>query len=308
GERLWEKQLHKGGFMHTHKKNSHASPTPAWDGKRVFVVFMVDDGIFVSAVDKAGNIKWQTKAGSFSSKHGYGSSPVLYKSLVIVNGDNHGSGFLTALDRESGEVIWSIKRTDNTSFATPLVARIDGKDQLLLSGLYEVCSYDPADGSLRWKSEGPARTTANAVGWHKDLVFASGGYPEKNLMAIRADGSGDVVWQTGIKSYVPSPLVVDDRLLVVQDSAVVRCYEPESGEELWSQRVGSGGYSASPTAVGDVVYLPDEEGTVHVFRVGDSFEKIAENKMDGEGMASPAICGGRIYIRTSSHLYCIGKP
>ena len=227
--------------MHTHKKNSHASPTPAWDGNYVFVVFMVDDGIVVTALDKKGEIQWQKKAGPFDSKHGYGSSPLLYKSLVIVNGDNQGSGFVTALDRKTGDIVWRIDRTDNSSFASPVVAHLEGRDQLLLSGHNQVCSYDPANGKLLWKSEGPAATTANTLGWHQGLVFASGGWPEQNLMAIRADGSGEIVWQKGIKAYVPSPLIIDGRLIVTQDANIVRCYDPKTGNELWTKRLGRKG-------------------------------------------------------------------
>lgn len=305
GNLLWDKTIHQETFMHTHKKNSHASATPAWDGKRVFVVFMIKDGIFVTALDREGNLIWQTRAGDFDSKHGYGSSPLLYKSLVIVNGDNQGDGFLAALDRETGDIIWRVERTDNSSFATPVVAQLDGVDQLLLSGHNAICSYDPANGTLRWKSEGPAATTANTMLWHRGLVFASGGWPEHNLMAVHADGSGKIAWQKGIKAYVPSPVIINDKLLIVQDANIVRLFDPESGDELWKQRLGRRGYSASPTVVGDVVFLPDETGEVHVFRAGQKFEKIATNSLEGDGMASPIICGDKIFLRTTSHLYCI---
>jgi hypothetical protein len=307
GKNLWEKTIHAGRFMHTHKKNSHASATPAWDGRFIFVIFMVDNGIFVTALDKDGTIQWKKKAGPFDSKHGYGSSPVLYRSMIIINGDNQGSGFLTAMDRETGEMVWRIDRTDNSSFCTPIVTQIDGVDQLLLSGHNEVSSYNPANGQLRWKSRGPAATTANTIGWHQGVVFASGGWPEQNLMAVRADGSGEIVWEKGIKAYVPSPLVINDRLIVTQDANIVRCYDPQTGKELWVERLGRRGYSASPTAVGEIVYLPDETGNVHVFRAGDKFEAIASNKLPGDGMASPVICDSRIYLRTSSHLYCIAE-
>jgi hypothetical protein len=307
GDMLWEKEIHRGPFMHMHKKNSQASATPAWDGKLVFVVFMIEEGIFVTALDREGNIAWQTRAGDFDSKHGYGSSPFLYKSLVIVNGDNQGTGFLAAIDRATGEVIWRIDRKNNSSFATPVVANIGGVDQLLLSGHNAVHSYDPENGRLRWKSEGPAATTANTLLSYQGLVFASGGWPEHNLMAVRADGSGEIVWKKGIKSYVPSPVIINNRLLVVQDANIIRLFDPESGEELWKERLGRRGYSASPTVVGDVVYLPDETGEVHVFRVGEKFERISSNKLEGDGMASPVICGDKIFLRTANHLYCIGE-
>ena len=307
GNPLWNKEIHRGPFMHMHKKNSQASATPAWDGSHVFVAFMIDEGIYVTALDRDGSIVWQTRAGNFDSKHGYGSSPVLYKSLVIVNGDNQGTGFLAALDRDTGNIIWKVDRKNNSSFGTPVVATIDGVDQLLLSGHNTVCSYNPESGDLRWQSEGPAATTANTMLWYKGLVFASGGWPEHNLMAVRADGSGEIAWQKGIRSYVPSPVLIGDRLLVVQDANIIRLFDPESGKEFWKERLGRRGYSASPTVVGDVAYLPDETGEVHVFRAGDTFEKISSNKLEGDGMASPVICVEKIFLRTSTHLYCIGQ-
>ena len=154
------------------------------------MVFLVQNSVYVSAFDREGKLLWQTRAGEFDSKHGYGSSPLLYKSLVIINGDNQGEGFLTALDRETGDIVWRVDRTDNSSFATPIVAHLDGVDQLLLSGHNAISSYDPANGNLRWSSEGPAATTANTMLWHRGLVFASGGWPEHNLMAVHADGTG----------------------------------------------------------------------------------------------------------------------
>ena len=125
-------------------------------------------------------------------------------------------------------------------------------------------------------------------------------------MAVHADGSGEIAWQKGIKAYVPSPVIVNNRLLIVQDGNIVRLFDPKTGDELWKERLGRRGYSASPTVVGDIVFLPDETGVVHVFRAGETFENISSNTLEGNGMASPIICGDRIFLRTSSHLYCVG--
>ena len=114
GDEKWIKTLHQGAFMHTHGKNSQASATPASDGERVFTAFMFDNGIQVSAVNLAGDILWQQKAGGFQSRHGFGSSLSIYKSLVIAAGDNPGSGFITALDRETGEIVWRISRVNES--------------------------------------------------------------------------------------------------------------------------------------------------------------------------------------------------
>ncbi len=306
GEPLWARELHHGGFMHTHQKNSHASPTPACDGQRVFTVFIVQNALRVSAVDLDGKIVWQTEAGPFNSQHGYGSSPVLFESLVIVSGDNRGPGFLAALHRETGEIVWRVQRGNSPSYSTPIIAHVAGKHQLLLSGQNHVTSYDPATGDVLWETDGPAATMANTMAWNEEFVFASGGYPQNGVVAIRAD-SGDIVWQNTERGYVPSPLALGDRLLVVQDTGIAHCLDAKTGKSLWKQRLG-GNFSASPTLAGEYVYVPDEAGKTIVFKVNPKFEKVAENDLGDGGFASPVICGGQLFLRTSRYLYCIAEP
>ena len=311
GEQKWNTELHQGGWPRVHAKNSHASPTPACDGERVFAVFTHDDAIWVSAVDLEGKLVWQTEAGPFEATHGYGSSPVIYQDFLIVMSDNSNGGFVAALNRKSGEIIWRIRRARDDSYASPVIAHVAGKDQLLISGQSLVVSYNPLTGEEYWQCRGPARTTANTMAFKGDVVYASGGYPEKSVMAIRADGSGDVsgthiLWEDSFKLYVPSPLVVEDRLLAMGDGGVAQCYSLKDGKVLWKERLG-GGFSASPVLVGDVVYSPDERGKLHVFRATEKkLEKIASNQLRG-GMATPVILEGQIFLRTESHLYCIGN-
>ena len=172
GEPKWTCVLHQGGIMHAHDKNTHASATPACDGQKIYWAGMVSGGIWVSAVDLDGKIAWQTEAGPFQSKHGYGSSPVLYKNLVIVAGDSDGPGFLAALDKQTGKIAWRVQRGNVASFGTPVIAEVAGKTQLLLSGQSKMTSYDPATGDELWQSAGPASVTANTVVWNDDLIFA----------------------------------------------------------------------------------------------------------------------------------------
>lgn len=308
GKLRWSRVVHKAGFLHAHSKNSHASATPACDGERVFVVFPADQGLWVTAVDFAGEIVWQTKAGDFSSQHGYGSSPAIYQSLVIVSGDNQGPGYVAALHRQTGEVVWRTPRDREPSYGTPVIAATGGRDQLLLSGQNQVKSYDPATGQERWSIAGSADVTANTAAWSDELVFASGGYPQSEILAIRAKDGSEVVWRNDLKVYVPSPLVVGERLFVVHDNGVARCFDSNAGDEIWTKRLG-GDFSASPVLCGDQIFVPSEAGVMHVFRAGDRYEEVARNKVaDGGGFASPVICGGRLYLRTASNLYCIGAP
>lgn len=311
GKEKWATKVHSGGFMHTHPENSHASATPACDGERVFTAFMVQGGIWVSAVDLQGEFVWQKKVGVFRSKHGFGSSPVLFKSLVIIPADNLGGSYLVALDRESGKVEWLKNRPADASFGTPIVATLSDRDQLLLHGLKEVNSYDPVTGEVLWECLGPWTTVANTPAISENHVFVSGGYPRSGTMCIRADGVGNVsvkkvAWEKReVKFYVSSPLVLDGKLYGVTDRGEAMCMDARTGNEIWTQRLQMK-FRASPIAIGDYVFFAGTRGETVVVKAGSQFEPVARNELDEGCMASPVICGGRLYLRTKDHLYCIG--
>lgn len=305
GQKQWSTVLHQGPFMHAHQKNSQASATPASDGQRVFTAFMFDSGIQVSAVDLSGNILWQTTAGGFQSRHGFGSSPVLYRSLVIVAGDNPGSGFISALDRETGEIVWRIPRSNESSYATPIVQKINGREQLLISGAKTVTAYDPATGEQLWSSEGPAQTTANTVVTDGRIVFSGGGYPEKKFMAIDPE-TASVTWSANIKNYVPSPLVCDDHVLVPQDSGILGYYRMDSGESIWKLRLRED-ISGSPVRIGDRILIGGERGTLFLVQLGQDPRIIARSRLDSRIMSTPVVVGGRIFVRTAQTLYAFAN-
>jgi outer membrane protein assembly factor BamB len=315
GKPLWTVVVHRGGLPRKNPKNSHASATPACDGERLICAFVTGGALHVTATDLAGKILWQQEAGSFSSEHGYGSSPVLWRGLVIVNGDSLKGCFVAALDRATGKVVWSTPRRTtgkHGSYATPLVATLAGKPQLILQGMAEVSSYDPATGKLLWSCEGPAEVTGCTPACSDRLVFATGGFPEKEILAIRADGAGDVtkthvVWRTGQGvSYVPSPVYHDGKLYVVNDTGTATCFEAATGKRLWQGRV-AGAFSSSPVLVGDLLYATSETGKTHVLRAGTKFAIAATNEVPERVYATLAICGGRIYLRGERSLYCIGE-
>ncbi len=306
GKLLWQRELERDGLMHKSIKNSYASASAACDGNRVFYPWIASDALWLAAVDLRGELLWKKRVAPFASEHGYASSPCIYKSMVILSSDNLGPSFLTALERESGNTVWQAQRSTGGSYGTPVVATLAGRDQLLLSGQNSVVSYDPADGNLWWKCEGPGPSTIGTVAWRDGLAFATCGAPPMiaGVMAIRAD-SGRVAWQADAMANVPSPLVVGDRLLITEDRGTVVCFSAESGKQLWKQRLG-GNFSASPVLAGGLVYLPNEAGRMFVFRAGEDFELISEVDLADGGFASPVIAGGRIYLRTNHHLYCIG--
>jgi outer membrane protein assembly factor BamB len=315
GKLLWDLVAHKGGLMKKHNKNSHASATPACDGERVFSVFLSNKALHVTATDLDGKLKWQQEVGAFTPEHGYGASPVLHGGLVIVDGASLKDGFLVALDRQTGKQIWKVDRETkgkHGNYATPVVATVAGKPQLILSGMLEITSYDPDTGKKLWSCAGAAEVTACTAACSDKLVFASGGYPEKELLAVRADGSGDVskshvVWRTGKGvTYVPSPLYHDGYLYVVNDNGIASCLEAETGKQVWQERI-DGEFSSSPVLVGDLLYVVNEAGKLYVLKTGPKFEVVATNDLGDGGFATPTVCGGQIFLRTNQSLYCIGK-
>lgn len=313
GNEKWKQTIHTGGFMHMHRKNSHASATPACDGELVFTTFMNDHAIVVTAMDLEGNQVWQERAGPFTSEHGFGQSPMLYKSILIVNGDNLENSFIAALDRKTGDGVWRISRktpTPHGSFATPVVAHVAGRDQLLIHGYNTFDSFDPATGKRLWFCKGPCEVAAGNVAFNDEMVFASGGWPEKSMIALKADGSGDMTdsieWsiKKGI-TYVPSPLYHEGVLYLVNDGGIASCLDAKTGNVKWTKRL-NGSFSSSPVLAGGHIYATNEKGVTYVFNASpDSYQQIAENDLGSGGFASPVMCSGKIYMRTRNELLCI---
>jgi outer membrane protein assembly factor BamB len=313
GRQLWRTEIHHGGFPRRHQKNSYATSTPACDGQRTIVLFANRDAVWITAVDLDGKTLWQQEVSPLAGRYGYGASPMLYGPLAIVNVDHPGeSSALKAFDRATGKVVWEKPRKNLYSFSSPVVARLAGRDQLLVSGGKRLSSYDPKTGEPLWSCEGPSNTTVSTPVWLGDLVFVTGGDPQTGMRCVRADGRGDVtathvVWQNTVKVYVPSPLVIEDRLLAIKDVGVAVCFDARSGEKLWEERLGAGEISASPILADGLVFVPDEAGRMVVFKASRQFERVAENDLADGGFASPVIAGGRLYLRTLGRLYCIGR-
>lgn len=316
GKQQWQKVIHQGGFTPTsqmHNKSTHANGTVACDGEHVYCAFLNHGKVFVSAVDLQGEIVWQREVGPFDAKFGYAPSPVLFQSFVIVAADNRGGGYLAALERDTGEIAWRKQRPAISSYSSPLVAEAGGRDQLLISGCHEVAGYDPATGDKLWAYEGAPEATCGTVVTDGTLVFASGGYPERQTVCVKAD-SGEEVWSNNARLYEPSLLLTKGLLFCATDDGIAYCWSAATGEEKWRKRLG-GSFSASPVLCGDQVFVTNASGTTFVFAAtGEQYEQIAENHLGDDTYASPAICGGRIYLRVGRQvdgrreetLYCLG--
>ena len=307
GKILWQKTVLVTPLEGKHKLNSHASSTPATDGDRIYVAFLDKKEMLVAAYDFAGKQKWLVRPGPFSSMHGFCSSPILFEDKVIVNGDHDGDSYLVALDRATGKTVWKTPRENKTrSYCVPLIRRLAGRTQMVLSGDKSVASYDPHDGSLHWLIDGPTdQFVASPVYNEKaGLLFITGGYPEHHILALTPEGK--IKWRTnrGV-AYVPSPISVGDFFLVVSDSGVAHCFEAATGKILWAERLGE--HHASLVAANGVVYFLNDNGVMHVVRAEQEFNLIAKNDLKEKTFASPAISQGQIFLRSDQHLFCIGS-
>jgi len=273
---------------------------------------MSQDALWLTAVDMAGQIVWQRRVGAYTHANGYGASPVLFEGLVIVASDNTADACLAAYQAGSGEPAWRVARKPSNNSGTPIVGTVAGRSQFLIHGAWSTSSFDPRTGDELWHVEHPTEVAACTMTFDGDLVFASGNVPEKEILCVRADGSGDVTsthvaWRTSQRvTYVPSPLADSGRLYVVTDSGIAYCLEATTGKEIWKERL-EGAFSASPLMAGGNVYATSETGMTFVFRAADHFELVARNDIEEECLASPIVCDGLLYLRTAGSLYCIGQ-
>lgn len=313
GKILWERAVEKSPLEKKHKLNSWASGTPATDGERIYVAFLDEKEIRVAAYSMDGEMAWDVKPGGFSSVHGFCSCPVLYKNLVIVNGDHDGNSYLVALDRNDGHTVWKTPREYKTrSYCTPIIRDIDGRTQMILSGSKCVASYDPNTGKQWWMLDGPTEQFVASPVMNAGLVFITGGFPDKHILAINPGGAGKitddshVIWRHLNKgvSYVPSPVAAGDYFFCVSDGGIASCYDAATGKVHWQERLGPH-HSSSLVATDSHVYFLDDAGTTHVVAADKEFKIVAQNPLGEEAYSSPAISDGQIFIRGARHLICI---
>ncbi|WP_298868618.1 PQQ-binding-like beta-propeller repeat protein [uncultured Gimesia sp.] len=316
GKQLWKTVIFKGGFSTKgNKKSTHASSTVACDGKRLFVNFINNGAAYTVALRLDGQRIWQTKITDYIIHQGYGSSPALYEKLVIVSADNKGGGAIAALRRADGMLVWKIDRPKTPNYPSPIILKVAGKAQVLMTGCDLVTGIEPLTGKTLWKTEGATTECVTSTVTNGELILTSGGYPKNHISAVKADGSGKVVWENSTRIYVPSMLIKGDHIYSVTDNGVAICWDVKTGKEIWKGRLG-GTFSSSPVLVGERIYVTNEIGETSIFKVNPKkFELLGENKLGTEVFATPTFCVSRIYMRASGEvdgkrqefLYCIGK-
>lgn len=332
GKELWRTNVLKAPLERLHNLNSYASGTPATDGQLIYVAFLkVGDKtipapnvgtpreiapgrIILTALDFDGEQRWQVDVGDFVSAHGFCSSPVLYEDKVILNGDHDGEGYLVALDKSTGKEVWRTPREHGIrSYVTPIIRTIDGQDQLVLSGSEHVAAFDPADGKMIWKVEGPTEQFVASMVFDGERFILAAGYPTHHVMAIRPDGTGDVTqshvaWHVdrSVRCYVPSPVLIGRHLFVADDRGTANCFDSTDGTRIWRDRL-AGSFDASLVATDRLAYFLSGDGVTSIVAPADELKLVAENALGESCHASPAISNGRLYVRGDKHLFCIGR-
>ncbi len=316
GRAAWSTVVHRGPIESgNHKNSSAASASVVSDGERLYINFLHAKAIFTTALDPAGKMLWQTRVADYQVHQGFGASPLVHENVVIVAADTRAGGRVAGLDRLTGKILWSQERPKIPNYASPALFTLGGRPQVVLAGCNLVTSFDPLTGRKIWETAGSTEETVVTAASDGQRVFISGGYPRNHIAALAADGSGTVIWQSPTRLYVPTLLVRGGHLFGVLDTGVAFCWRADSGEEVWREKVDKDFY-ASPIMAGDRIYATSLRGVTSVFEATPGhFKLLAQNQLGDEAFASPAICGGRVYLRQArkgeprqEFLWCIGEP
>ncbi len=305
------------------ERNTHASPTPVIEPGRVYVHFG-NMGTACLATD-TGKVFWRTTDLHFRLTHGPASSPILFQNLLILQFDGPKEKVVIALNKQNGEVVWQRHRSapyrENTlnhqAHTTPVVAKFRDGWQLITVAADQTHAYNPLTGDELWhvRYEGFANVACPILSRAKasddsDAAFIVTGFGKTELWKIRLDGKGNVsesnvLWRARKQMpKLPTPVLVDGRIYMVNDQGVALCLDAETGERFWETRLG-GNYSASPVFGDGKVYFASEDGKVTVMQPGEKPAIVGENQLAGRIKATPAIVGRGIFVRTDQHLYRI---
>jgi outer membrane protein assembly factor BamB len=328
GKIKWEREAAKAlPFGGRHRKNTYASETPFTDGERLYVSFGQNVGMFCYALD--GTLLWkrQWEPKPIYLDFGTASSPTVHNGRVYLLQDNEADSSIVALDGKSGEEVWRTPRPAGkalkSSWMTPFIWVHDRRTEVVTTGHGMVLSYG-LDGQELWRVTGMSMPTASPLAYNGMLYVGTGSQGDANrpFHAIRPGASGDISLKAGETSnafiawsqprasgYTPSALVHDGRAYLVHDTGILSVLNAESGTLLYRARVGGGGhtFSASPVAAGNRIYFLTEEGVTFVLESADEYREIAKNDLVEMSLATPAIAGNALYLRTESKLYKIGR-
>jgi outer membrane protein assembly factor BamB len=309
-------------------KQNMSSPSPVTDGASVWV--MTGTGV-LKRFDFAGNELWarniQDDYGKFGQMYGYGSSPLLYRDSLYVQ-VVHGKltkepSYVLCIDKATGETRWRVERQTEAvaaaadSYGSPMLLDGEGRAEIIVSGANVVTGYEPTTGRELWRADGlnptndPTNRTVASPVVMDGVIYAPARYGP--LLAIKAGGRGDItqthrLWGFDRGPEIPTPVTDGELFYTVNDNGIMWCLDAKTGEKVWGpRRIAPGTYSSSPVLADGKIYATNEDGITTVVQAGPVFEILAWNDLDEYCLSSPAISDGQIFIRTTQHLYCIGR-
>ena len=327
GKILWERTAASGPpKVMRHPKSTHANPTPATDGKHLFV-FFGSEGLYNYDLD--GGLLWKKDFGVLDSgfysapeaQWGFASSPVIFENMVIIQADVQKNSFLAAFEVGSGKELWRTPRNDVPTFGTPSVAPYTARDakgwQVVVNGWKHMGGYDLKTGKELWRLGGGGDIPVPTPVFGNGLVVITNAHGQgRPIFAVRTDAAGDITethagiaWmQERAGNYMQTPLVHGGLGYFCYDNGVLSVYQMATGERQYQQRLGgaASGFSSSPVAAGGRLYITNEEGHSYVLALGPEYKLLAENELGETVMATPAISGDVLYIRGGRHLFAIG--
>lgn len=328
GKVLWNKESYKGvPKIRRHPKASHANSTPVTDGKHV-VAFFGSEGLY--CYDMEGTLLWKRDLGTLDAgayndvdlQWEFGSSPTIHDGKLVIQCDVQESPFLAVLDLKDGSDVWKVQRKDVCSWSTPTVLKTDDRTQVICNGYHNIAGYDFKTGERLWTTRGGGDVPVCTPIVSHGLIFITNAHgPLAPIYAIDPAATGKlptpsaeitsrfIAWyEARGGNYMQTPIVVGDLIYFCRDNGVLTCYKPESGEKVFSDRLGKGttGFTASPVASDGRLYYTSEEGDVYVIKAGTTFEVLATNPLGEFSMATPAISDGTLLIRGQKHLFAIG--
>lgn len=326
GKLLWQRIVDYAETDPTHATNPYCGSSPAADGTRI-VAWHGSAGLH--AYDYDGEPLWSRELGTFRHIWGYGSSPVFYGDQILLNCGPGARTFVTAIDRENGKTLWQVDEPGGDegqerpgekpkwvgSWSTPLIAKIEGRDQVLVSLPHHVQAYDPRDGKVLWSCDGLGDLVYTSVLVGDGLGVAMSGF-HGPAIGFKLGGSGNIternrLWRIAEKNpqRIGSGVLIDGRLYMVNEPGLVQCLDPKTGEELWKDRLGGEKVWSSIVAAEGRLYVSDEGGVTYVFAPNPKrLELLAKNDVGESTNSTLALSDGQIFLRTFKHLFCISEP
>lgn len=319
GKLIWEKEIFQREADNMHKKNSHASPTPIFEDRWLYCHFGHHG---TAALDAAsGEIVWKQESIKFKPVHGTGGSPAISGDRLVFSCDGQEDPIVVALNKKDGSILWKTPRnvevTRKFSFSTPLVIEVAGSPQVVLPGSGAVIAYQPSDGKEIWRFDyDEGYSVVPRPLYHNGKIYVCSGFNRAILYAIKVDGEtkGDItesnlVWK--VDKAIPkesSPIIVDNLLFINDDKGILSCFDADTGEHHYSERLnGEGGFSSSPVYAGGHLFFHNGEGITTVVKPEDRFRKVEENDIGEYGLSSFAVASDGFVVRTDGSLLRIAE-